>query len=114
MALTAGNRHEHPEAIPLLTRLVARWQPAALAGDRAYSSPAIRGWLTQHAITAVIPYRKDEAGDRVYDRELYRDRSRIEHTVNRLKRFRRVATRSEKVAAQFLAMATLAMILDWL
>jgi len=49
-----------------------------------------------------------------YDRTLYRERSLIEQTINRLKRWRRIATRFEKRAASYLAMVTIAMILEWL
>jgi transposase len=62
----------------------------------------------------VIPYRTDELGPHAYDKELYRERPTIELTINRLKRFRRVATRVDKLAKSYLAMVTLAMILEWL
>lgn len=88
--------------------------PAAVAGDKGYSSAEVRNWLGEREIAAVIPYREDEMGPHAYDRELYRERPVIEQTINRLKRFRRVATRYEKLAASYLAMVTLAMILEWL
>ena len=88
--------------------------PEAVAGDKAYSSAEIRNWLLRRDIEAVIPYREDEMGPREYDRSLYRERPVIERTINRLKRFRRVATRYDKLAASYLAMATIAMILEWL
>lgn len=88
--------------------------PEALAGDKGYSSAELRNWLQQHDIEAVIPYRTDEMGPREYDRERYRERPRIERTINRLKRFRRVATRYDKLASSYLAMVTIAMILDWM
>lgn len=113
-ALTAGQRHESPQAIPLLERALHRLWPDAVAGDKGYSSMAIRDWLGEREITAVIPKRKDEAGPNDYDRELYRERGMIEQTINRLKRWRRVATRYEKRAASYLAMVTIAMILEWI
>lgn len=49
-----------------------------------------------------------------YDRNKYRERPKIEQTINRLKRFRRVATRYDKLTGSYLAMVTIAMILEWL
>jgi transposase len=49
-------------------------------------------WLQERDIEAVIPYREDESGDHAYDRAAYRERSVIERTINRLKRYRRGAT----------------------
>ena len=86
----------------------------ALAGDKGYSSSDLRNWLGEREIEAVIPYRKDEMGPHDYDKDLYRERPKIEQTINRLKRFRRVATRADKLATSYLAMVTLAMILEWL
>lgn len=114
MALTEGQRHECPAAIPLLQDLAHRLWPEALAGDKGYSSAALRTWLQAGDIEAVIPYRSDEMGPQTYDRERYRERGIIERTINRLKRFRRVATRYDTLASSYLAMVTIAMILEWI
>ena len=111
-ALTEGQRHEAPQAIPLLERTTDRMFPEAVAGDKAYSSAEIRNWLLHREIEAVIPYREDETGPREYDRDLYRERPLIERTINRLKRFRRIATRYDKLAASYLALVAIAMILE--
>jgi transposase len=112
--LTAGQRHESPQAIPLLEQATDRMWPEAVAGDKGYSASDLRNWLQAHDIDAVIPYRADEAGDHGYDREAYRERPIIERAINRLKRYRRVATRSDKLASSYLAMLTIAMILEWI
>jgi transposase len=114
VALTEGQRHESPQAIPLLVRMAHRMWPDALAGDKGYSGAELRNWLLHRDIEAVIPYREDEAGPHEYDRSLYRERPVIERTINRLKRFRRVATRYDKLAASYLATVAIAMILEWL
>lgn len=114
MALTEGQRHESPEAIPLLKRMAHRMWPEALAGDKGYSSAELRNWLLERDIEAIIPYRNDEMGPKDYDRTRYRERPVIERTINRLKRFRRVATRYDTLASSYLAMVTIAMILEWL
>jgi transposase len=62
----------------------------------------------------VIPTRADEVPDPTFDREAYRERNVVERLINRLKQFRRVATRYEKRAANYLAMLAFATILLWL
>ena len=49
-----------------------------------------------------------------FDRAAYRLRNRVERLINRLKQFRRIATRYEKRAANYLAMLTIGMILLWI
>jgi transposase len=112
--VTEGQRHESPQAIPLLERMADRMWPEAVAGDKGYSSAEVRNWLLQRDVKAVIPYRADEMGPHEYDRALYRERPVIERAINRLKRYRRIATRYDKLAATFTAMVTIAMILEWL
>lgn len=90
-----------------------RRRPAALAGDKAYSTGRIRQWLRRHAIRAVIPRRSDQHPDdgRVrFDREAYRRRHTVEQCVGWIKECRRIATRFEKLAVNFLAMIHLVFI----
>jgi transposase len=61
-----------------------------------------------------IPRRRDERRRGPFDREAYRQRNRVERCINRLKQFRRVATRYEKRATNFLGMVTLAALTLWL
>lgn len=114
VSVTAGQRHESPQAIPLLEQAMDRLWPEAVAGDKGYSATEIRQWLEDHEIEAVIPYRADEDSDQAYDEDAYRERPVIERTINRLKRFRRIATRYEKTARSYLAMVTLVMVLEWI
>ena len=75
----------------------------------------IRAWLRGHAIGAVIPQRSDQLERHRgrplgFDREAYRRRSIVECCVGWLKECRRVATRFEKLAVNFLAIAKVAII----
>lgn len=97
-----------------MTETVERMWPDAVAGDKAYSTIGFRNWLTAHEIEPVIPYRDNESGPKSYDREAYRERPIVERTINRLKRYRRIATRYEKRAAAYLAMVTIACIFEWI
>ncbi len=90
-----------------------RQRPEALAGDKGYSTPRIRQWLRRHAIRAVIPRRSDQHLDDGwvrFDHEAYRRRSTVEQCNGWLKECRRIATRFEKLANNFLAMIHLAFI----
>ncbi len=65
-------------------------------------------------IGVVIPHKSNSRRRELFDQAANRERNIIERLTNRLKQFRRVATRYEKLAANFLTMVTLAAILLWL
>ena len=121
-SLTGGQVHDSQQVATLmgtgwiqrLGRGRPRLRPARVAGDKAYSSRKIRDMLRRRGIRAVIPTKSNEPRRANFDREAYRERNRIERLINRLKQFRRIATRYEKRAANYLAMITLAAILLWL
>ncbi len=92
-----------------------RSRPSAVAGDKGYSYPRVRAWLRRHGIRAVIPMRSNQRARgyrtaRAFDREAYRDRNVVERCVGWLKEPRRIVTRFEKLAVNFLAMVKIAMI----
>lgn len=91
-----------------------RRRPKRLVSDKGYSSRKVRRYLRRHGIGSTIPTKRNQRPQRTFDRELYRERNRVERCINRLKQFRRVATRYEKLAVNFLAMVTIAAILIWL
>ena len=119
---TPGQRHESTQFETLMDAVRIpqplgrpRSRPKRVAGDKAYSIDRIRAWLRRHAIGAVIPQRSDQAARHrgrplAFDREAYRRRSIIECCVGWLKECRRIATRYEKLAVNFLAMAKVAII----
>ena len=120
--LTGGERHEQPVLPTLMERGAVkrpgrgrpRVRPDRVAGDKGSSSPAVRRYLKGRRIGAVIPTKADEAPDPAFDRAAYRERNVVERLINRLKRFRRIATRYEKRATNYRAMLTVAAILLWL
>ena len=121
LLLTAGQRHEQPLFEPLMEhgavkrpgRGRPRIRPRRVAGDKAYSSGKVRRYLRRRGIRAVIPRKVNERRTGRFDRTADRERNRVERLINRLKQFRRVATRYEKLAISYLAMVTLAAILLW-
>lgn len=103
--LTGGQVSDYTPAIELLG---ARRAEAVIA-DKGYDSDAI----VEHVVTkmqarAVIPPRSNRKQQRDYDRALYKLRNRIERCFNKLKQFRRFATRYEKSKACFQALVALA------
>jgi transposase len=121
--LTVGERNEsvvfeqlmEQGAVKRPGRGRPRLRPERVAGDKGYTGSPIRVYLRRRGIGAVIPRRTNESrrGTR-FDRQAYRQRNRVERAINRLKQFRRIATRYEKRAENYLAMLTLASILLWL
>jgi transposase len=115
--LTRGNRNECPLFAPLLAAARAarprRGLPTRLAADRGYNAEHVRAWLARRGVQAVIPTRRHER-PRACDRRAYRRRNVVERCVGRLKECRRVATRYEKLAVNFGAMVTVAMIVLYL
>ena len=116
--LSAGQAHESTFFLEVLDafRLPRRphrsyYRPERLAADKAYSIAWIRAWLRQRRICPVIPYRSDQhPDDEAFDSETYRRRSVIECCIGWLKECRRVVTRFEKLAVNYLAILKLAFI----
>ena len=89
-------------------------RPRYLVGDKGYDAQRIRRTLRRQHTTPIIPKRKNSIHKPRFNRGLYQERNRIERLINRLKQFRRVATRYEKRAENYLAMLMIAAILIWL
>ena len=121
--LTAGQCHEAPQVSALLERGAVkrpgrgrpRQRPDRVIGDKGYTGHPVRAYLRRRGIGAVIPRRTTESRQGVrFDRAAYRDRNRIERTINRLKQHRAIATRYEKLASTYHALLTITCILRWL
>ena len=91
-----------------------KFRPGRIVADRAYGSKAIRAYLRARGIRSMIPWKSNQQQRGPFDKTLYRERNRVERTINRLKQFRRVATRYEKRGTNYLAMVTIPSILLWL
>jgi transposase len=84
-----------------------------LIADKAYDTNSFRDLLAKHEVEAVIPPLSRRKRPIPYDAAAYRERNLIERMFSRLKDFRRVATRYDKLARNFLAGATLAAVILW-
>jgi transposase len=116
--LTAGQRHEQVDFWELMEegevkrpgRGRPKSRPKRVVADKAYNSGKVRRYLRQRHIGIVIPRQRHERQREELDGHLYLERNRGERMINRLKQFRRVATRYEKQTANYLAILTLAAI----
>jgi transposase len=86
----------------------------ALIADRAYDSQAIRGAAKAAGMKVVIPSIRTRKNRFRYDKALYRERNHIERCINKLKHFRRLATRYDRRACHFLAFLCVAAAVLWL
>jgi transposase len=110
--LTSGEAHE-VKGYQALMKL-HDVDPDKLLGDKGYDSDEIRDDLAKRGIEPVIPPRSNREELIDYDREAYKRRNLIERCVNRLKLFRRIATRYEKTARAYLSMLCIAATRLWI
>ena len=80
----------------------------ALIADKGYDANALVNAVEASGALAVIPPRSNRINPRSYDHRLYRHRNLIERFFNRIKHWRRIATRYDKLARSYLAFAQLA------
>ena len=108
--LTAGQRGDCPQAYPLIEGLPAQ----VVMADAAYDADPLRQAIADKGAVAVIPNNPSRARKYPIDTHLYAQRHLIECCFSKLKQFRRVATRFEKTARNYLAIVTLAATILWL
>ena len=86
--------------MPLLSAVAS---PRRLIADKAYDAESLRDWLKAHRIRAVIPSTATRTVPYALDRSAYRRRNLIERLFGRLKNWRRVATRYDRLARNYIA-----------
>jgi transposase len=86
----------------------------AVIADKAYDSNAIRQTIKAAGMKAVIPSNRGRKKRFRHDKALYRERNHIERCFNKLKHFRRLATRYDRRAVHFLAFLCLAGAMLWM
>jgi transposase len=84
-----------------------------MLGDAAYDSGELREQLDERGTKPVIPNRSNRRQPFTFNKRLYKLRCRIETAFNRLKDFRRIATRYDRLARNYLASVCLAAALVW-
>ncbi len=110
--LTPGQAHECKSAVALVdgVKIGRRRRPERMAGDKGYSFPVVRRMLLRRGIEPLIPSKSHQPRDEQFDRQGYKRRNVIERLIGWLKERRRLCTRFEKLADNYLAMVKLAFI----
>ena len=108
--LTPGQRGDVTQASALLQGL----SPRRVLADKAYDANALRETIADMKAEAVIPCNPTRKRPIPYDFEAYKARNLIERCFNKLKHFRRIATRYDRRAIYFLSFVQLAAALIWM
>ena len=111
-ALSPGQAHDAPEGRKLLTRLGSQALGPYLLMDRAYQGNETRQLALDLGFTPVVPPLSTRVAPWAYDREMYKRRNEIERLFRRLKGFRRIFSRFEKLDVLFLGFISFALIID--
>ncbi|MEO7149237.1 MAG: IS5 family transposase [Rhodanobacteraceae bacterium] len=113
-SLSPGQAHDAPEGRALLGRLGRQEQPLHLLMDRAYEGDQTRQLALELGFIPVVPPKCNRLNPWEYDRAMYKRRNEIERLFRRLKGFRRIFSRFEKLDVMFVAFIHFALIVDGL
>ena len=110
LRLTAGQRHDITQAVALLEgfdfdRVIA---------DRGYAAQDFVDWVIESGVEPVIPPHQRAKQSREYDKWLYQERHLVECFINKIKHFRRVFSRFDKLAGRYLGFVLFVSSLIWL
>lgn len=107
---TAGQRNDIVLANDLIEGIAAK----AVLADKGYDADHLLDAVARTGATPVIPPKRDRSRQWRYDKDLYKERNHIERLFSKLKQFRRVATRYDKLLANFMGFVKIAAIAIWL
>ena len=107
---SAGQVHESTKAEALIADLPAE----NVIGDKAFDSDRFRAHLATRSIAAVIPSNASRSRAIPYDRHLYKERHLVECFINKIKHFRRIATRYDKTIASYASFVAVARVMVWI
>ncbi|MFG0277627.1 IS5 family transposase [Pseudomonas aeruginosa] len=110
LLLTPGQASEYGQAQALLDG----FSPEAVLADKGYDSDAFVEAIQNLGAKAVIPSRRNRLEPRDLDRHLYKERNLVERFFQKLKQFRRIATRYERLARNYQSMLSLVSVVIWL
>ena len=110
LLLTAGQVSEHTQA----EALIGGFRADFVLADKGYDSDAFVAVIKGNGATAVIPPRSNRKTPRDYDKDIYKESDLVERLFQKLKAYRRVATRYERLALNYMALLNLVSTLIWL
>ena len=108
--LTEGQVHDIRQAEALIEGFACE----KVLADKGYDSDKFREVIASKGAEAVIPPKRSRKELLPYDKDVYQDRNLVERFFNKIKNFRRIATRYDKTASSFAAMLALAAAMIWL
>ena len=108
--LTGGHVHDITQA----DVLIAGYERAYVIADKGYDAQRLRQSILERGMTPVIPPRSNRKEPHEYDAHLYRERQLVECFINKIKHFRRIFSRFDKLDARYLAFLQFAGALIWL
>ena len=108
--LTGGQNHDITQA----AELVEGYQSEYVIADTAYDAQAFLELIENQGAIAVIPPRKNRRETREYDKHLYKERHLVECFIGKIKHYRRIFSRFEKLASRYLGFLSFVGALIWL
>jgi transposase len=111
-ALSPGQAHDAAEGRQLLNKLGRPTWPIHLLMDRAYEGNETRQLALDLGFIPVVPPKSNRIEPWEYDREMYKRRNEIERLFRRLKGFRRIFSRFEKLDVMFMAFIHFALVIE--
>jgi len=111
-ALSPGQAHDAAEGRQLLKKLGQPTWPIHLLMDRAYEGNETRQLALDLGFIPVVPPKSNRVEPWEYDRQMYKRRNEIERLFRRLKGFRRIFSRFEKLDVMFMAFIHFALVVE--
>lgn len=94
--------------------LLQGFKPKCVLADKGYDGESVLNFAASLGATPVIPPKSNRKNPRNYDKIIYKERNQVERLFQKLKHFRRIATRYDKTASAFLGFIHLAAICLWI
>lgn len=111
-SLSGGEAHDSPEGIALLAQVERREEQIYILMDRAYEGDKMRSAAEEKGFIPVVPPKRNRKDPWEYDKERYKQRNEIERYFLRLKRFRKIFTRYDKLDVIFCGFIYFSMLID--
>ena len=108
--LTAGQRHD----ITCAEALIDGYNSEYVIADTSYDSMAFIESITQRGAVPVIPPRANRRDSRTYDAHLYKERHLVECFINKIKQYRRISSRFDKLAVRYMGFLSFVATIIWL
>ena len=110
LLLTPGQASEYGQAEALIEGFACE----AVLADKGYDSDAFVEMIQHRGADAIIPSKKNRLNPRSLDQHMYKARNLVERFFQKLKQFRRIATRYDRLARNYLSMLSLVSAVIWL